>query len=153
MRGGSTADERFRACVALPTGRWVRSLLWGRGRVERFRDCLGTSFVRLGCSGFVSTGLAGWTVRSVFPPTFLWYPCRSRILQFWLRRSVCHYTCDPTWSTSTRQSTLVLAQLSLRAELGMGMSKMARKVAFTRLAIMGRAGRQDETLSQDETQV
>ena len=80
--------------------------------MERFRECLGTSFG--------------------------------------LRRSVCHYT----WSTNTRRSTLVLSQLSLRAEWGMDMSKRAKNVAFNRLAILGRAGgRQDETFSQGETQV
>jgi len=51
----------------------------------RPRERLGMSFVQLGCLGFVCTGLAGWTLRSVFPPTFL---CGPRIRLFWLRRFV-----------------------------------------------------------------
>ena len=48
---------------------------WDHGLVRVHRDRLDISFVELGCSGVVRTGVAGWTTRSVFPPTFL---CRSR---------------------------------------------------------------------------
>jgi hypothetical protein len=50
-------EERLRSCVALSPGRTT-------GLVR-----LGISFVKLNSSGFVRTGLAGWTARPVFPPT------------------------------------------------------------------------------------